>query len=110
MIKHIIALVIALHCYSAFCQNFLRTDGKAIVNNQGPIILRGIGTGNWMIQEGYMMQSTSAKIGTHTQFRNKLIETMGEERTNIFYDTWLANHFTKADLDFMKASGFNSVR
>jgi hypothetical protein len=63
-----------------------------------------------MIQEGYMMQSTSANVSTHTQFRNKLIETIGEECTKAFYDTWLAKHFTKADLDFMKVSGFNAVR
>ena len=110
MIKNILALLTLIGTLNAYSQDFLRTDGKDIVNNQGPVILRSIGTGNWLIQEGYMMQSTSANIGTHTQFRNKLIESMGEERTNIFYDTWLANHFTKADLDFMKASGFNSIR
>ena len=110
MINRLFILIILLCSFDIFSQDFLRTEGKAIVNDQGPVILRGIGTGNWMIQEGYMMQSTSAKIGTHSQFKNKLIETIGEARTNTFYDTWLANHFTKADLDFMKASGFNSLR
>ncbi len=110
MIKTALLLSLVISSLTLFSQGFLRTESKNIVNNQGNVILRGIGTGNWMIQEGYMMQSTSAKASTHTQFRNKLIETMGEERTNTFYDTWLANHFTKQDLDFMKASGFNSVR
>lgn len=110
MIKKILVLILVLNVNAVLSQDFLRTEGKNIINNQGPVILRSIGTGNWMIQEGYMMQSTSAKVSTHTQFRNKLVEIMGEERTNTFYNTWLANHFTKTDLDFMKASGFNSIR
>lgn len=93
-----------------FSQDFLRVQGKEIVNNNGPFILRGIGTGNWLLQEGYMMQSTKAGLNTHTQFRNKLNETIGVEKTNEFYETWIANHFTKKDLDAMKSFGFNSVR
>ncbi len=110
MFKKIILLVVLLNSFWVLSQDFLRAEGKNIVNNQGPVILRSIGTGNWMIQEGYMMQSTSAKVNTHTQYRNKLVEIMGEESTNTFYNTWLANHFTKTDLDSMKAWGFNSIR
>jgi hypothetical protein len=96
--------------FSTLSQGFLRTQGTEIINDNGPVILRSIGTGNWMIMEGYMMQSSSAGIGTHTQYRNKLVETMGEERTDEFFDTWTENHFTKTDLDSMKVWGFNAVR
>jgi len=106
--------LIVLFVLSAFlptiAQDFLRVDGKDIVNDKGLFIIRSIGTGNWMIQEGYMMQSTDAGINTHTQFRNKLNETMGVERTNEFYSYWLEHHFTKTDVDSMKAWGFNAVR
>jgi len=88
----------------------LRVEGKEIVNNQGPFLIKSIGTGNWMIQEGYMMQSTDAGIGTHTEFRTKLEQEIGEERTAEFYQDWLDNHMTKADLDSMKAWGFNAIR
>lgn len=57
-----------------------------------------------------MMQSTDAGIGTHTQFRTKLEQEIGEERTADFYQDWLDNHMTKADLDSMKAWGFNAIR
>lgn len=93
-----------------YSQGFLRTDKTEIINDNGPFLIKSIGTGNWMIQEGYMMQSTSAGVSTHSQFRNKLIETMGEEKTDIFYQEWLKHHFTKADLDSMKTWGFNSLR
>jgi len=88
----------------------LRVEGKEIVNDQGPFLIKSIGTGNWMIQEGYMMQSTDAGIGTHTEFRTKLEQEIGEERTAEFYQDWLDNHMTKADLDSMKAWGFNAIR
>ena len=38
--------------------NLLSTNGKAIVNQNGDtIILRGMGLGGWMLQEGYMLQT-----------------------------------------------------
>ena len=91
-------------------QGFLRTNGKEIVNDDGPILLRSIGTGNWMIQEGYMMQSTNAGVNTHTQFRTKLNEIIGKEKTTEFYNYWLLNQFKESDLDSMKSWGFNAVR
>ncbi len=91
-------------------QGFLHTKGKQILNgNEENIILKGIGTGNWMIQEGYMMRSAGI-AGTQHEFRQKLIETIGLERTDEFYESWLENHFTKTDVDSMAAWGFNSIR
>ncbi|KOH43206.1 carbohydrate-binding protein [Sunxiuqinia dokdonensis] len=91
-------------------QSYLHTEGKNIVTGNGePIILRGIGTGNWMLMEGYMMK-TEGIAGTQHEFEAKLIETIGAEKTETFFNTWLANHFTRTDVDSMKAWGFNSVR
>lgn len=91
-------------------QGFLHADGKFIINGNGEeILLRGIGTGNWFLQEGYMMK-TADFAGTHTQFRTLLTETIGEQNTEIFYENWLNNHFTRRDVDSMRAWGFNSIR
>lgn len=91
-------------------QGYLHTDGKNIVNGSGEnIILRGIGTGNWMIQEGYMMKSSDI-ANTQHEFEQKLKETIGEEKTDSFYNAWLAYHFTRTDVDSMKTWGFNSIR
>ncbi|NTW23245.1 MAG: carbohydrate-binding protein [Lentimicrobium sp.] len=62
-----------------------------------------------MLQEGYMMK-TADFAGTQHEFREKLIETIGVENTNTFYEAWLDNHFTRTDVDSMKVWGFNSVR
>lgn len=91
-------------------QGYLHANGKYIYDGLGnEVILRGIGTGNWMIQEGYMMQ-TSGVAGTQHEFRAKLTETIGETFTDSFYTVWLDNHLRKVDIDSMKAWGFNSIR
>ncbi len=90
-------------------QDFLHTEGKYIYSGTEEVILRGIGTGNWMLQEGYMMQ-TSDIAPTQHEFRNRLIQTIGESQTDSFYNAWLAWHFTRTDVDSMKSWGFNSIR
>jgi len=100
-----LALSVGLHA-----QGFLRAEGKNIVNGDGEnVVLRGIGTGNWMLQEGYMMK-TAGVAGTQHEFRAKLEESIGEARTDSFYMAWLDNHMTRTDVDSMKAWGFNSIR
>ena len=41
----------------AGAQGFLKAEGKRIVNEKGEnVLLRGMGLGGWMLQEGYMMK------------------------------------------------------
>lgn len=95
---------------TTFGQGFLQTDGKKIVDGNGDeIILRGIGLGGWMLMEGYMMQSSDV-ADTQWEFRERLEELMGVENTNTFFDAWLDNHVTKADIDSLASWGYNSVR
>ncbi len=91
-------------------QHFLSTNGKAIVNeNQDTILLRGMGLGGWMVQEGYMLQTAGFANPQH-EIRAKIQELIGEADTDLFYEAWLANHARKADIDSLKSWGFNSVR
>jgi endoglucanase len=94
----------------AFSQTFLKADGQQIVNGKGEkIILRGMGLGGWMLQEGYMLRVNGIGQQQHV-IRAKLEELTGKEKTKAFYDAWLSNHTTKRDIDSMAAWGFNSVR
>lgn len=95
---------------SSVGQGFLKADGKKIVDESGnEVIIRGMGLGGWMLMEGYMMQSSDVADTQH-EFEERLVELMGEEKTNEFFDAWLANHVTKKDIDSLAAWGFNSVR
>ena len=50
----------------------LRTLGKNIINSNGDeVLLKGVGLGGWMLQEGYMMNS-SGGADTQHEFIEKL--------------------------------------
>lgn len=105
-------VLMAFHSYSyiATAQGYLRAHGTAIVNEQGDsIILRGMGLGGWMLQEGYMLQ-TSAFANAQYQIKEKIEDLIGKEDSDQFYQLWLENHVRKIDIDSLKSWGFNSVR
>jgi endoglucanase len=90
-------------------QGFLKAKDTLIVNEKGEkVILRGMGLGGWMLQEGYMLKL--GKIGPQHRIREKIEELVGKARTAAFYDGWLAGDIRKIDIDSMAAWGFNSVR
>jgi endoglucanase len=91
-------------------QGFLKAKGKDIVNEKGEnVLLRGIGLGGWMLQEGYML-GISAEGQQQHRIRQRIDSLIGPAATQEFYDTWLANHTTKGDIDSLRSWGFNSVR
>jgi len=88
----------------------LKAEGKKIIDQNGnEVLLRGMGLGGWMLMEGYMMQSSDVADTQH-EFRQRLEDLMGVDNTNVFFDKWLENHVTKADIDSLSSWGFNSVR
>ena len=90
-------------------RNFLKAEGHYIVNGTGDtVILRGMGLGGWMLQEGYMFRL--GFIGQQYRIREHIEEVAGTAETERFYSEWLTNHTTKADIDSMAAWGFNSIR
>ena len=72
-------------------------------------ILKGINLGGWMLQEPYMFEFTGAADSQH-EFKEKLVEFIGQENTDAFYNLWLENFITQADIDALASYGFNSVR
>jgi endoglucanase len=91
-------------------QGFLKASGTMIVNGRGEaVLLRGMGLGGWMLQEPYMLR-LSGVAPTQWAIRQKIAGLIGAERTAQFYDAWLANHCTRADIEAMANWGFNSVR
>ncbi len=104
----VIAAALACLPLSTQAEGFLHAQGKEIVDGSGrPVILRGMGLGGWMLQEGYMLNAGG--LPQHVM-RQKMTELIGAKRTAEFYTVWLDNDVTKADIDYMAAAGFNSVR
>ncbi len=89
-------------------KDFLRAEGTRIVDAEGrPVILRGMGLGGWMLQEGYMLEVP--QFGTQRVIRQRIEQLIGPQKTDAFYTAWLDNHTTKADIDAMARWGFNSI-
>lgn len=102
-------------CCVAFCavtaansNAYLRADGQYIVNEKGEkVLLRAMGLGGWMLQEGYMLE-----LGNMPQYmiKKRIEDLIGAEATKEFYTAWLANYTRKADIDAMASWGFNAIR
>lgn len=89
-------------------EGFLRASGTEIVDGSGrPFLLRGMGLGGWMVQEGYMLGANN--LQQHVM-RQKMAELIGKHETDEFYRLWLDSYVTKADIDALADWGFNSVR
>ena len=62
--KHLVLLFVFFSILSH--SQGLRTLGKNIINSNGDeVLLRGVGLGGWMLQEGYMMNSSGAADTQH---------------------------------------------
>ncbi len=89
---------------------FLHTEGGKIIDGKGnEVILRGMGFGGWMLQEGYMLQ-TASFAGPQHAIRQSIADLVGEEATETFYKAWRKNYCTRDDIDRMASWGFNSLR
>ncbi|MEO8412594.1 MAG: cellulase family glycosylhydrolase, partial [Ginsengibacter sp.] len=108
---HYISLFLFCHIFfvTSHAQGFLKADGKRIVNAKGEnVLLRGMGLGGWMLQEGYMLGIH--KDAQQHNIRKRIEALMGRAETEEFYNAWLNNFVRKIDIDSMHAWGFNSVR
>ncbi len=95
---------------TSFAQGFLHQEGQKIVNGNGQnVLLRGLGLGGWMVQEGYMLK-TADFAGTQFKIKQEIVDLIGEEKTEEFYQKYLENGITKQDIDSLAKWGFNSVR
>ena len=102
--------VLLLSSMLSFGQGFLHSKGKDIVDgNQNNVLLRGLGLGGWMVQEGYMLQ-TQPFASPQYVIKQKIEALIGKANTAEFYEAYKANGITKRDIDSLAAWGFNSVR
>jgi endoglucanase len=105
----VIGLLLFVCQQKGMSQGFLQAKGKLIVNEKGEkVILRGMGLGGWMLQEGYMLKL--GPVGPQYRIRERITDLVGPDSAAAFYDSWLASQTRKIDIDSMAAWGFNSVR
>lgn len=86
---------------------FVHADGIYVKDGEGKdLILKGVGLGGWMLQEGYMLGTS----GAQHKIRAKLETVAGKKTVDTFYKEWLDNFITEEDIKLIANWGFNSVR
>ncbi|HXS57642.1 MAG TPA: cellulase family glycosylhydrolase [Hanamia sp.] len=104
-----VLIILSFLSIASSAQGFLRVKGKQIVNDSNKnFILRGIGLGGFMLQEGYMFHL--GFLGQQYKIKEKITELIGKEKTDDFYKNWLQYNTQRADVDSLAAWGFNSIR
>ncbi len=105
-----VLLLVLLCAWQANAQSRLRADGTRIVNaSNQEVLLRGVGLGGWLLQEGYMMNPNAG--GTQGSFKKILYDQgQSEAQVEAFYQSWRDNFITQADINWIADQGFNCVR
>ncbi len=104
-------LLIGLFCASSVnAAGFLRTEGQDIVDENGkPVVLRGVGLGNWLLPEGYMWRF--GKRGDRPRKIEAIVrDLLGPEHADRFWHEFREHYITEADIMRIAELGFNSVR
>ncbi|UII20649.1 carbohydrate-binding protein [Fulvivirga ligni] len=108
LLTYLACFTFSVLSYSGFAQGFLKASGTRIIDSETEenVLWRGIGLGGWMLQEGYMLQTS----GAQHEIEARIEELVGETKKQQFYDAWLSNHTREIDIDSMSSWGFNMVR
>ena len=105
----IVSLLLIGSFFRSNSQGFLKANGKHLENDVSTnFILRGMGLGGWMLQEGYMFNL--GFLGQQYKIKEKITELIGKKEADIFYEKWLKNETQKTDIDSLASWGFNSIR
>lgn len=105
----LVALALTASAAADAQHGYLGVRATQIVDGSGkPVILRSIGLGGWMLQEGYMLKL--GQLGQQHVIHARLASLVGQAAVDRFERAWLDHHMTRADMDALGRWGFNAVR
>lgn len=103
-----LAFLFSLHVDAQ--SRFVHANGSDLVDGAGkPLLLRGINLGNWFEPEGYMFHLDGGPQSPR-EIEDLTKELIGPEKSAAFWRQWRDTYIAEADIDRLKAMGFNSVR
>jgi aryl-phospho-beta-D-glucosidase BglC (GH1 family) len=91
----------------------LRVSGTTFVDGTGKeIILRGLGIGEWLNAESYILKVNSPDVGGmgETKWRSALVAALGQTGADQFFTAWEANLIAQSDVALWASWGVNSIR
>ena len=88
---------------------FVTVKGRQILAPDGqPLLLKGIGIGNWLLPEGYMFDLRRAN--SPRTINEVICQLVGEEQARHFWRMYTDRYITQEDIGFLKSAGFNHIR
>ena len=88
---------------------FVRADGRRLVDDDGPLLLRGVGIGNWLLPEGYMWLFGD-EMSSPWQIEARIESLVGPDRAADFWRRFHDTFFTERDVELIAAAGFDHIR
>ncbi|MDQ1486062.1 MAG: endoglucanase [Actinomycetota bacterium] len=90
---------------------FVHVEKGLLVDGSGtPVVLRGVGLGNWLLPEGYMWKFEPGGPLAPRQIERLIRGLVGSKRAQEFWTRFRAEFITEDDVVRIAAEGFNHVR
>jgi len=90
-------------------RGFVRAVGTELVDDDGPLLLRGVGLGNWLLAEGYMWRFGD-ELASPRQIERRIVGLVGLERADEFWRRFRDEFVTERDFALIAEQGFDHVR
>lgn len=88
-------------------ENWLHVSGDQILNQKGDTVhLRGFGLGGMLHMENFI----DGYPANEETMREGLVKVLGEEKYNLYFDTFYKSYFTESDAEYIHSLGLNLVR
>ncbi|MEI6864524.1 cellulase family glycosylhydrolase [Flavicella sp.] len=104
----LIVILMATACQETE-KNYVFVKGKNIYSAQGELLrLKGVNLGNWLMPEGYMFKLNDCN--SPRKIDQAIRELIGNSATTAFWDSYLDNYITEADIKWLSETGINTIR
>ncbi len=92
-------------------EGFVHTSGGRLLDGRGdPLILRGVGLGNWLLPEGYMWKFEHPRTQSPREIESLIEDLVGPDRAAQFWEGFRETFVTEDDIARIRAEGMNHVR
>jgi len=88
-------------------ENLLMVSGDQIVNQKGDtVVLRGFGLGGMLHMENFI----DGYPANEETMREGLLQVLGQEKYDLYFDTFLKSYSTEPDAKYIRSLGLNLIR
>lgn len=92
-------------------EGFVHVTAGALADGRGePLLLRGVGLGNWLLPEGYMWKFPPAGPQSPREIEALIEDLVGPDRAAEFWRRFRSTFITEDDIARIRAEGMNHVR